>query len=218
MSKGTYGSQKYVLLDTETGGLSETRNPIIELGARILTPDLRFADSSVFHAHIRPAEGLEIDSRALAVNNLRWADDPDSDSYKKALSEEEAWEKFVEWLMKNFEIATWIVPVGWNVRFDAAVLKALFQRVHPDSPPAAGQPPWPFHYHTIDLLGIVRFFDARMGRERESYRLQALAVDYYGTAAGFAMHTALGDSDMALRVAHVVEEEYIKHVLKDREG
>jgi DNA polymerase-3 subunit epsilon len=208
-----YNSTKYLLIDTETGGLEPDRHPILEIGAQVLTETLDKADIPPFHTYVRPHEGAVIDDRALNVNKLWWSKDPNEQGYKDAAKPEAAWEQFTAWLTQQFEVATWVVLVGWNVGFDENFLKGFF-RHNVGGEPVTGQPPWPFHYHKIDLLGVVRFFDARMGNVRKSYKLEHIAKDYYGVAADFAMHTSLGDSDMCLKVAKCVEEDHHRHVTK----
>lgn len=209
-----YNSQKYLLIDTETTGLEPDRHAVLEIGAQALTPSLNVAEIPPFHVHIRPHTKAIIDDRALNVNKLWWANDPNAEGYKKALAPKDAWEQFNKWLTEHFEVATWVVLVGWNVSFDEAFLKGFF-RHNIGGEPVTGQPPWPFHYHKIDLLGLVRYFDARMGKVRKSYKLEDIAQDYYGTVSKFAMHTALGDSDMCIRVAKAVEEEHVKHASRE---
>jgi DNA polymerase III epsilon subunit-like protein len=202
-----YNSQKYILLDLETTGLEPARHAILEIGAQILTPTLDVAEAPPFHTYVRPHDNAVIDDRALNVNKLWWAKDPNDPGYQKAAKPETAWEQFTAWLTQHFEVATWIVMVGWNIGFDENFLKGFF-RHNIGGEPVTGQPPWPFHYHKIDLLGVVRFFDARMGLKRKSYKLADIAQQYYGVASKFAMHTALGDSDMCIKVAKAVEEEH----------
>lgn len=215
MTQRTAESSQYVLLDTETGGLDPTQHPLLEIGARILNPDLTPTEHT-FQTYIQPHTGAEIDARALEVNKLFWATDPESKEYKNARPLDKAWEVFVDGLMQLFEIDTRIVPVGWNVRFDVAFLEAAFKRLNAGAAPPVKRLPWPFHYHTMDLLGVVRFLDAKVGRVRDSYKLQNLAVDYFGTVAEFGMHTAQGDSDMALRVTKAVEQEYAQYVAQNK--
>lgn len=212
--KKRYNSQKYLLVDTETTGLDPRKNALVEIGAQILTNTLEIADIPPFHAHVRPHEGAVIDKRALNVNNHHWCADKDSEGYQKALTPLNAWEALEAFLQPHYDILTWIVLVGWNVGFDEEFLKGFFYNLHKGEP-TVGRPPWMFHYHKIDLLGVVRFFDARLDRVRKSYKLEHIAQEYFGAASKFAMHTALGDSQMCIKVAHEAERELLTRVRDD---
>lgn len=209
--KQRYNSQKYLLLDTETTGLNPRKNALIEIGAQILTNTLEVPQIDPFHVHIRPHKDAIVDKRALNVNNHHWAEQPDSPGFLKALDPAAAWAAFEDFLRPHYDMLTWIVLVGWNVSFDEEFLKGLYVQVH-GSEPTVGTPPWPFHYHKIDLLGVVRFMDARMDRSRRSYKLEHIAQEYFGNISAFAMHTALGDSQMCIKVAHAVEQELLTSV------
>lgn len=213
-AKQRYNSQKYLLIDTETTGLDPRKNAVIEIGAQILSDRLEVVETDPFRVLIRPHEDAVIDKRALNVNNHHWCADKDSEEYQKALTPEAALEALEAFLKPHFDIVTWIVLVGWNVGFDEEFLKGLFYHVHKEEP-TTGRPPWPFHYHKIDLLGVVRFFDARIGRARKSYKLEHIAKDLFGVMSDFAMHTALGDSQMCIKVAQEVEKELIRRVRED---
>ena len=210
-TKQRYGSQKYLLIDTETTGLDPRKNAIVEIGAQILMDNLMVADIKPFHVLVRPHKDAIIDKRALNVNNHHWCADPQSEGYKKALSPEDAWKAFEAFLQPHYDILTWIILVGWNVGFDEEFLKGMFFHVHQDEA-TAGRPPWMFHYHKIDLLGVVRYFYARLQRVRKSYKLEHIANEFFGTVADFAMHTALGDSQMCIKVAHEAEKELLRRV------
>jgi DNA polymerase III epsilon subunit-like protein len=212
-----YNSQKYLLIDTETTGLHERKNAIVEIGAQVLDDKMQLVEAAPFHCLVRPHKDAVIDKRALNVNNHHWVEDHDSDEWKKALPPDKAWEAMEEFLKPHYDILTWIVLVGWNVGFDEMFLKGMYHHINGEDP-TVGRPPWPFHYHKIDLLGVVRFIDARMGRVRKSYKLEHMAKDYFGVAADFAMHTALGDSQMCLKVAHEAEHDWAKRRREEAEA
>lgn len=213
-AKQRYNSQKYLLIDTETTGLDPHKNAVVELGAQILTSDLQETDLPPLHLLIRPHENAIIDKRALNINNHHWCNDKKSEGYEKALKIGAAWQALEAYTQQHYDVASWIVLVGWNVGFDEAFLKGLYYNVHQETP-TVGRPPWMFHYHKIDLLGTVRYFDARQGKVRKSYKLEHIAAEYYGAATKFAMHTALGDSRMCLKVTQQVEKEYLANVRND---
>jgi DNA polymerase III epsilon subunit-like protein len=216
VKKERYSAQKYILIDTETTGLDPRNNALIEIGAQVLTGTLELTETPPFHAHIKPHEGAVIDRRALIINKQHWVQDKESPEYKKALTPDAAWTAFTQFLKKNYETPSWIVLVGWNVGFDEEFLKGFYAHLHKKEP-VVGLLPWPFHYHKIDLLGVVRYLDARTGHTRNSYKLEHVAQQYFGVAADFMMHTALGDSQMCIKVAHEVERGLLNSPKKKEE-
>ena len=202
---------KYVCLDTETTGLDPSKNALVEIGAIVLNDKLEPDENvATFHTLVRPVEGVhEIDAKAIKINKHEWVWSKSSDEYQSALEYPEACEELSEFLMGAFGKAQWIIMCGWNVSFDEGFLRELynFRFNYPDTAPTAAAYPWPFHYHKLDFLGICRYLDIRAGRPpRKSYSLDALAKHFYGDGmAKFAMHTAMGDAQMTLKIIKAME-------------
>jgi DNA polymerase III epsilon subunit-like protein len=212
-----YGKVQHLAVDLETTGLDPARNSICEIGAIKLGPDLkREPDAPRFHATVRPFEKAVIAPQAIAVNKHTWVNDKDSDAYKKAQTYPAALSSFRQYLETVFgPDPSFVVLVGWNISFDERFLKRLWLRgEHGKNTPVPTdeglkQVHWPFHWHKIDLLSVCRYLDARAGRTRKSYRLEALTEHYYSHGlAKFAMHTAMGDCEMQLRVLEAVENDH----------
>jgi DNA polymerase III epsilon subunit-like protein len=208
----------YLLIDTETTGLNEHEACVLEIGARVL--DIKDSsivlrpDTPAFHTLVRPFEDASIHPAALKVNNHYWCEDPQDPKYKEAKTIEDAWAALMAYLIKYYEKASWIIPVGWNVGFDEGFLKhAMYERINR---PGRAQSVleieerWPFHYHKLDLLTICRYIHIKQGRVREgkpriAYKLETMVEHCFSKLGEFAMHTALGDAEMALEVLHAVE-------------
>ena len=208
----------YLLIDTETTGLDPHAACVLEIGARVL--DIKDSnivlrpDTPPFHTLVRPFEGADIHPAALKVNNHYWCEDPKHPEYKKAKTLENAWMALMRYLREYYEPPTWIIPCGWNVGFDEAFLKhAMYERI---VRPGRAQPllevdeRWPFHYHKLDFLTICRYIHIKQGRVREgkpriAYKLETMVQHCFSKLGEFAMHTALGDAEMALEVLHAVE-------------
>jgi hypothetical protein len=227
----------YVLLDTETTGLNPREHATIELGAKILTPDLELhPDAEPFLTLIKPiAHPVRkeapvaplINPRAIEINGHNWVYTPVCERYRSALSPLMAWMKFNEWLRRNFEIKNnkRVVAVGWNTNFDMQFIKRLFRGHYLSTSHGHGEWTddsnfevldeederslrWPFHYHPLDLMAVSRYLDIRNGTKRPGYSLERLASSLFPGAADLAMHTAMGDADMSLRVVRSIEEDY----------
>jgi DNA polymerase III epsilon subunit-like protein len=204
-------ADRFILLDTETGGLDPEHNGIIELAAMALDAQLNVRENVPhYHRLIRPEERHVVSEEALKVNNHYWVKDKKSEEYRSALPYELAWADFMSWLTKFYPDPRWIILTGWNVSFDEAFLRYL--HAYPNTPDTSGNSAyvnqgWPFHYHKIDFLGVCRYLDLRAGRSRRTYKLEKMAEHYFGAISEFAMHTALGDSRMALQILKRVEDE-----------
>lgn len=206
---------QYLAVDLETTGLDPSRNSIIEIGAVPLDAQLqRRIDAESFHTYVQPWPDAEITQQAIAVNKQYWVNKPESEEYKNARTYRAAWDLFLGYVYKHYgQDARFVVLVGWNVSFDEGFLKRLCvwsnmnERVviYDDD---LKKFKWPFHWHKIDLLSICRYLDARAGRPpRKSYRLEALAEQYYSALAKFAAHTAMGDCELQLKVLEAIENE-----------
>jgi len=205
---------EYLLIDTETTGLDPHKACVLEIGARVL--DIKDSnivlrpDTPAFHTLVRPFHGANIHPRALAVNKHYWCQKPDSEEYQKAKTVEDAWAALMEYLIKYYDSPTWIIPVGWNVGFDEAFLKhAMYESLNWGAL-AETKGAWPFHYHKLDLLTICRYIHIKQGRTRAgqariAYKLETMVEHCFSKLGEFAMHTALGDAEMALEVLHAVE-------------
>lgn len=225
----------YLLLDTETAGLDPECNPLLEIGARVLTPELE-KDESVepFLCFVKPILAgtshedqpvEEIDPMAIKINGHTWVYDKESPEYKRAHDPVEAWVLFSAWLRENYKLKNYkrIVMAGWNVNFDVKFLKRLFRGWYFNETGGNWSDDmsyiklndyekrcrWPFHHHSLDLMAASRYLDIRAKIKRKGYRLEYLSKEMFGGAAELAMHTSLGDSDMSLRVVRSIEQEYL---------
>jgi DNA polymerase III epsilon subunit-like protein len=121
---------KYAILDYETGGLGDNRQPlsigIVILDARRLTIE----DNGTFYSLIRPYEGDDLihynldplDPKAMAVNKL------DMEKLRAAPTPDQVWEN-VRNFMKyhNPKGDKWSAPIftGWNAQFDYEITQRM---------------------------------------------------------------------------------------------
>jgi len=217
----------YLALDTETTGLQPHDCALIELGAIVLDKQLQpiMDEGSVFHTFVQPHGNAVIERKAIEINGHSWAVDPTHETYLAAPTPPDAWKLFVTYLAKWFPKLNWIITVGWNPGFDTDFLKAMHLRHLQRVALQVGVPVkemvrkpleghgWPFHYHSIDGIGIARYLDIRTGQTRKSYSLANMRKDLCptgGMAEKYgASHTALADVFAMLDVLQIMETQYL---------
>lgn len=217
-----YGNPQYVAIDLECTGLDPAECAIVEAALVALDVNLnRRTDVDPCHITIRPHDDATVHAKALEINGHEWCQKPDSSEYKKALTPKDAHGAITKWLKEAYgDDASWICIVGWNPSFDEQFLKHFYAKVTGEDiiNVHAGHEVWPFHYHKVDGIGVLRFLDAKRGVHRKSYRLEHVAGEMFGDIADFAMHTAIGDIDMTLRAINGAYEEHIDAVRKAPAG
>jgi DNA polymerase III alpha subunit (gram-positive type) len=195
---------KYLAIDVETTGLSPDIHCIVELAAMPLDAKLQKMLIEPLHLFIRPPSDAVVDPYALKINGHTWSLDTASEKYQQALEYDVALTALASYIEKHWGRwvnSPWIVPVGWNVSFDISFVQKLYSHT-----PLTTSSFWPFHYHTLDLLTICRYLDVCAGRERRSYKLDALVKEFFPEeAAKGEMHTALADCEMMLKVLEKFE-------------
>lgn len=108
---------KYLIIDTETTGLSPTKNGLIQLAAAALDKKLEVLGTICFD--ICPANGTyQIDAESLEINGFTEERIAGGVSYAKAR------EKFKKFCKKHFSVKPIAVAQFWP--FDFAVMESLF--------------------------------------------------------------------------------------------
>jgi DNA polymerase III epsilon subunit-like protein len=212
-----YGNPQYIAIDLESTGLDAAECAIVEGAFVPLDVNLKRKEGiESLHFTVRPHDDATVHAKALEINGHDWVQKPDSAEYKKAFTPKQAHRALMDFLTQIYGNPAWICIVGWNPAFDEQFLKHFFARVTGEDfvNVHAGHEAWPFHYHKVDGIGVARFMDATMGKHRKSYRLEHIAQEMFGDIADFAMHTALGDIDMTLRVMDALKQEYREYVLR----
>lgn len=112
---------KYLVIDTETGGLDAERNPIIQVAAQIYHDDVLI---SGFNEKMRPEEWHYCDPVALEVNRTT------VEELKTYQSQKEGYDKFIKWLdahINKYDSSDKFYQVGYNIHhFDAQFLRKWF--------------------------------------------------------------------------------------------
>lgn len=109
-------SCKYLVIDTETTGLSPSKNGLIQLAAISLDAKLDIIDTFCFD--ICPPRGVAISFQALEITGFTM------ERISKGLSYQKVAEQFLKFLQKNFIQKP--IAIGQFYPFDYAVLENVF--------------------------------------------------------------------------------------------
>lgn len=133
-----------VVIDIETGGFDEVRNPILEICAIIITMDNNIlTPHPPLHFHIQPFAGAIIDEQAIQFNGIH----PHS-ALRGAIKEQDALEQIFNTIRQTLttEQCSRAILVGHNAFFDLGFIKQASLRHNLKSP---------LHqFSTIDTLSL----------------------------------------------------------------
>lgn len=171
---------RLVVVDTETGGLDPHRHALLSVAA----VDSETGD--VWEALIKPAEGLTVESDAMAINGLDLAE-----LRKNGMEEREAMMSLWCWSRRRKDA----IFAGCSPEFDANFLRAAFARAKVG---------WPFTHRTLDLraaawcayeAGIIELPERKGGGPR--FDLDAI-LGALGLARASKCHDAVEDAELEM--------------------
>ena len=111
---------KYLAFDTETGGLDETRNPILTAYFAIIGEDYGTLDE--LYLFIKPEAPFDVvEQGALDVNKIDMAKHLERSDL---ITREQAKSQLTSFLKKNKPKGAKVKPLGHNVDFDIRMVKA----------------------------------------------------------------------------------------------
>lgn len=183
---------RYLYLDTETGGLSATKDALLTIGLVAHDDDKGILGTA--HILVQP-EGLRVQPGALKVNRI------DMDEHVKyALSRKGAAEAVVEFVQQHFGKFWKNAPVmiGHNVKFDVGFMEALFEETDVKCP---------YSYHVMCTMGIALFLRDLGKIAPENVKLVTLMELYGIDFPEESRHTSLGDAT-ATRSLHLAMREH----------
>jgi ribonuclease T len=132
------------VVDIETGGFDEHRNPLLEVCAIIVgVKDGNFYPKRTLHFHLKPFIGCEINPSAITFNGID-IDNP----FREAVNEKVALTEIFTTIKKELkdQQCTRSILVGHNAFFDLGFLKAATQRCNLKTP---------FHqFSTLDTVSL----------------------------------------------------------------
>jgi DNA polymerase III epsilon subunit-like protein len=139
--------RKVLVIDVEATGLDPVKNACIEVGAVLLDETLEPIDD--YSSLIAPWEGAEFNKESMAVHNISM----------KELKEARDFHVVIGEFHKRFcSDSTMPMLAGWNVWFDVAFMRALYDRT---------EIKWPFSHRFLDVQAIVLFFSRLHGPSLE---------------------------------------------------
>lgn len=174
-------SDKWVVIDTETGGLNPNRHPIFALGLVVL--DTRTG----------PLCGLEVpvrdlappDPQAVAITGI------DLEAHlATAMPPDEAVRTLETFLAPHFDLRRPVTIAGHNVAFDIAFLKRLYRLARL----AGAQPAIKLNYHTVDLHSAWAVLAAAGIAPTSQYASLDAIAHALGVIPEQPRHSALADA------------------------
>ena len=135
-----------IVVDLETGGFNEKTDAMLELAAAILSVDdnRQLFIQQIFHRHIEPFKGANIEPSALAINNI-----VPFAPLRMAQPEKKVLEDFFEEVERVLELysCSRAILTGHNAPFDLKFLKATCKRNNIGS--------FPFHqFSVLDTVSL----------------------------------------------------------------
>ena len=186
-----------VVVDVETGGLDELKNPLLEIAVLTIGMD---DDGQLFpdvdkSTHVTAFDGAEFNQRSLELNGI----DPDN-PLRAARTESEALSYVFQPIRQAVRDAdcTRAILVGHNAAFDLKFLNATVER--------AGVKRNPFHpfccFDTVTMAGLAS------GQTVLARSCEAIGLEWNSAEA----HSAVYDTRMTAKLfCHVVNQWEQKH-------
>lgn len=109
-------NSKYIVIDTETTGLSPSKHGLIQLAAIVLDKNLEIVDE--FVRDVCPPDGFEMDDEATKIHGFSM------DRIKSGISYKDVCIQFIDFIQANFKEKP--VVVGQFYPFDYAFLEHVF--------------------------------------------------------------------------------------------
>jgi len=171
---------RYLFIDTETGGLNPDEHSLLSL-AMVIWEDMEIIDSMELLIN----DGvLSVTKEALSINKI------DVEKHKRsAISSHQAIEKIFSFTSKYFPEQHKITLAGHNVHFDANFLRIFFSRNNHDFNKY-------FSHRIIDTSSILHYLylagciQQKAISSDEAFDLFNIEVEGRHTALGDAMATA----------------------------
>ena len=173
--------RKVLVIDVEATGLDPVKNACIEVGAVLLDETLEPIDD--YSSLIAPWEGAQIDPKAMAVHNISLKE------LRKARDVRSVVEEFHARFCSDSSVP---IIAGWNVWFDVAFLRALYDRT---------EIKWPFSHRFLDVQAIVLFFSRLDGPSLEK-TVQSLLGEKQ-------THRAINDARQTGKVLQHLAEKHL---------
>ncbi len=198
--------KKILYVDTETTGLDENKNDIIQLSGCIETDGNLIEE---FDFKVQPFSFENIDAKALSVNGISEAD---LKTYPPPQSVYYSFTKLLGKHVDKFNKADKFYPAGYNVDFDLRFLKSFFLKM---GDVYFGS--W-INWRRIDPLPILTMWDACEIINLENYKLETVCKHF---GIEIKAHDAMSDiTATRTLIKKVMDDQIVKskivHVLSDK--
>jgi DNA polymerase III alpha subunit (gram-positive type) len=179
----------YLIIDTETGGLSPKENPVLEIAAKIYDDDGEERDN--FYSTYQPYRSVEC--KALAINNVLQRR-KESDNLTEVTN-------LIKWSSVVYQRFNPTL-VGQNLKFDLDFIDSLVEYY--------GFKGWSriWNYHTLDTMHLAFILREAGVIQTEKFNLAALAKVY--GVENSAAHTADADVDTTAAIFFKMLEQLKK--------
>jgi len=175
-------NQKVLVIDVESTGLDPTKHSCIEIGAVLMDEELNIVDE--YSSLIAPIPGTEVNPESMAVNKISMEELKTAPDYKTVIEE----------FHKRFGEGGSIPTIsGWNVWFDVAFLRGLYEKMGRQ---------WPFGHRFLDLQSVAQFFSGFQGVSLEKL-VDSLLQEKQ-------THRAIDDTRHTAKVLKYFVEKYLK--------
>lgn len=194
------------VLDTETTGLDEIKNDVIELSI------YRLSDDSQKTWCLKPLDMNNIEAAALRINGHKIEDIKHETKFGRDtyLPPGQVVVDVENWMAEDGVTSEDRILLGQNPAFDKKFLERLWQKCNAEGT-------FPFGRKMMDTIQIALLMDIATGNKRKAYGLGALVEDF-GIKKEKA-HRAEGDTkmtkDLWLKQLEIVKEAFT-HLKKSK--
>lgn len=184
-----------IVVDVETAGFNAKRDALLEIAAVniIMTDDGHIEKEAIWHEHILPFKGANLDEDALAFNQIR-----PFHPFRFALEEGEAMQKLSDFVKEKIQHAHCqkAILVGHNASFDHTFLLEACKRHNIR-----------FMFHSFSTFDTATMAALALGETVLAKALQASKIGYDANAA----HSALYDAEQTAKLfCHIVNHTHYK--------
>ena len=182
-----------IVVDVETAGFNAKRDALLEVAAVniIMTKDGKIEKDAIWHEHVLPFKGANLDEDALAFNQIR-----PYHPFRFALEEADAMKKLSEFVKEKLNDANCqkAILVGHNASFDHSFLLEACKR-HDIK----------FMFHSFSTFDTATMAALALGETVLAKALQVSKIGYDASAA----HSALYDAEQTAKLfCHIVNHTH----------
>jgi len=188
---------KYLVIDTETGGLSSEKNPILQVAAQIYYDDKLISE---FNEKMKPEEWQTLDPIALEVNGNTVED------IKRFPEHKEVFKRFTQWMdnhIDKYNREDKYYQVGYNIHsFDAPFLRAWF---HLNDHKYYGSY---FYNPPVDVMLVAMFACIGQRQNIHNFKLVTVCKSLGIKVEDAKLHDAMYDTEITAELFFLLKKEF----------